>query len=151
MKIPRFRLAWLMVAVALIAVNLAVICVDLTVLGLDGLEVGLLPGVTALTVVLFAISGRPGGSRPFAWGFVASLTMAMCAYVICCLTIPDLLRWSMIYHVDAIVRHFYAADPLLIFRLSLAAQGLMLGLPQLALAVLGGLLSRRYKVTITRR
>lgn len=131
-KVPRLRIAWLMVAVALIGLHLAVICVDIPVFGLDGFEVGLLPGLTVLTITLFSISRTRGKPRPFAWGFVATLVVAMCVYIFCCLTIPELLRVSIIYQVDAIVRYIHEASPLLVYRLSLEIQGLILGLPQLA-------------------
>jgi hypothetical protein len=39
-----------MVTVALIGLHLAVICGDTPLIGLDGLEVGLWPGATALTI-----------------------------------------------------------------------------------------------------
>jgi hypothetical protein len=96
---------------------------------------------------LIRTRGRP---RPFAWGFVATLAVAMCAYILCCLTIPDLVRVSVVYEVDAIVRSVYEASPLLIYRLSLEVQGLLLGLPQLTVALIGGLLSRTFLANVCR-
>ena len=151
MKVLRSRIAWVMVVVALCGLHLAVICTDTPVFGLDGLEVGLLPGVTVLTVTLFSISRTRGRNRPFAWGFVASLAVAMCVYIVCCLTIPDLLRVSIVYEVDAIVRYIYEPSPHLVYRLSLEIQGLILGLPQLAFALIGGFLFRRFRTAMSRR
>jgi hypothetical protein len=150
MKVPRFRVAWLMVAVALIGLQLAVICADEPLIGLDGLEVGLLPGVTALTITLFSMIGTRGRPRPFAWGFVAALVVAMCVYIVCCLTIPELLRVSIVYEVDRIVKYIADVNPILVFRLCLEIQSLILGLPQLTFALLGGFLFRRFRVTVPR-
>jgi hypothetical protein len=151
MKYPRFRIAWLMVAVALIGFHLAVICADTPLFGLHGLEVGLLPGLTVLTITIFSMSGMRGRSRPFAWGFAGTLAFAMCAYIICCLTIPDLVRRPIAYYVNEIEPSLYDADLTVIYRLSWEIIGVIVGLPQLAFALIGGFLSRSVWTTINGR
>jgi hypothetical protein len=139
--VTRFRvsLGWLVLAVALIAFHLAVVCSDPPVLGLDNLEVGLLPGVTVLTIALFSTGGQRGqGGRLFVSGLVTSLTVAICVYLVCCLTIPDLVRWPVVYYINRIEPSLYDADLSVVFRLSLEIQGLILGLPQLLFALGGG-------------
>ena len=79
-----------------------------------------------------------------------ALRSPMCLYIACCLTIPDLLRVSIVYDVDAIVRRCYEASPLLVYRLSSEIQSLILGLPQLALALIGGFVFRWIRITIGR-
>lgn len=128
-----------MLAVALIGFHLAVICADAPILGLYNLEVGLLPSVTVLTVALFSMSGRRRDrGRPFVVGFEMSLTVAICVYLVCCLTTPDVVRWPVVYYIDEIEPNLYDADLAVVYRLSLEIQGLILGLPQLLFALGGG-------------
>ncbi len=137
----RFRVSigWLMLAVALIGFHLAVICAPGSLFGLDNLEVGLLPGVTALGLMLFAMIERPGERRrDFLRGFVASLAVAISVYLVCCLTIPDLVRRPVVYYINEIEPYLYDADLAVVYRLSLEIQGLILGLPQLLFALAGG-------------
>ena len=150
-KAPRIGIAWLMVAVAIIGFHLAIICPDAPVFGLHGLEVGLLPGLTVLTITIFSMSGTRGGPRPLAWGFAGTLAVAICLYVVCCLTVPDLVRRPISYYVNEIEPFLYDADLTVTYRLSWEIIGLIVGLPQLALALIGGFLSRSLWTTIHRR
>jgi len=128
-----------MLAVALIGFHLAVVCAYRPPLGLDNLEVGLLPGMTALAVMLFSTSGWRGKrSRPFVWGFVASLAVVTCTYIDCCLTTPELMRRPVVYYINEIEPSLYDADLSVVYRLSLEIQGLILGLPQLLLSLCVG-------------
>jgi hypothetical protein len=139
----RVSIGWLMVAVGLIGFHLAVVCAYPPVFGLDSLEAGLLPGVTALAVWFLSTRGRRGErSGPFARGFVASLSVAICVYIVCCLTIPDLVRWPIVYYINKIEPHLYDADLTVVYRLSLEIQGLIVGLPQLLFALGGGVAAK---------
>ena len=123
MKVPRFRIAWVMVAVAIFGLHFAVIGTDTPVFGLDGLVVACCQAdraychaflneqnVREKPAVCLGFRGRPLPSR--------------CAlYIVCCLTIPDLLRVSIVYEVDAIVRYIYEPSPHVVYRLSLEIQG----------------------------
>jgi hypothetical protein len=132
-----------MLAVALIGFHLAVVCASPLVFGLDGLEVGLLPGVSVLALTLLSTRGRRGErSRIFVWGFVASLTVAIGVYIVCCLTMPDLVRWPIVYYINEIEPYLYDAELYLIYRLSLEIQGLIVGLPQLLFALVGGVATK---------
>jgi hypothetical protein len=139
---PRVSISWLMLAVALLGFHLAIACADHSVFGLNGLEVGLLPGVTVLTLKLFSSGRRKERSRPFAWGFVASLAVAICVYIVCCLTIPDLVRWPIVYYINEIEPYLYDADLVVVYQLSLEIQGLIVGLPQLLFALGGGVVTK---------
>jgi hypothetical protein len=139
----RVSLGWLMLAVALIGFHLAVVCAYPSVLGLDNLEVGLLPSVTVLAVGLLSPSGRRGErSRPFVRGFAMSLTVAICVYLVCCLTTPDVVKWPVVYYINEIEPSLYDADSSVVYRLSLEIQGLILGLPQLLFALGGGAVAK---------
>lgn len=146
-------LGWLMGAVALIGFHLAVVCSSPPPLGLNNLEVGLLPSVTVLAIALLSTSGRRGErGRIFVRGFVASLAVAICIYLVCCVTAPDLVRRPVVYYINEIEPSLYDADLSVVYRLSLEIQGLILGLPQLLVALVGGALvtgiarARRYTV-----
>jgi hypothetical protein len=139
---PRVSIGWLMLAVALIGFHLAVVCADSSVLGLNRLEVGLLPGVSVLALTLFATRGRRGEkSETFVRGFVASLTAAIGIYIVCCLTMPEHVRWPIVYYINAIEPSLYDADLAMVYRLSLEIQGMIVGVPLLLFA-LGGAATR---------
>jgi hypothetical protein len=131
-----------MLAVALIGFHLAIVCPERPAFGLDGLEVGLLPGVTVLTVKLFLISRGRETIRPFARGFVTSLTVAIGIYLVCCLAIPEFVRWPVMYYINEIESYILDADFEMQYRLSLEIYGLILGLPQLLLALGGSVVTK---------
>ncbi|WP_165073819.1 hypothetical protein [Paludisphaera rhizosphaerae] len=137
----RISLGWLMLAIALIGFHLAVVCSSSPPLGLGNLEVGLLPSVTVLAISLMSVStnGRRGEQgRTFVRGFAASLAVTVCIYLVCCLTTPELVRRSVVYYINEIEPSLYDADLGEVYRLSLEVQGLVLGSPQLLVALAGG-------------
>ena len=139
MASSRVSIGGLMLAVALIGFHLVVDGADSPLFGLDNLEVGLLPGVSVLALTLFSTRGRRRErSRTFVWGFVASLTVAIGVYIVGCLTMPDLVRWPIVYYINEIEPYLYSADLSAIYRLGLEIQGLIVGLPQLLFAQVGG-------------
>ena len=82
MKIPRFRLAWLIAFVAIAALNFGAMR---ALLGFNSvtarlLLVGALPMVNVLVVGIL-IAQRQPGSRTFLLGFVALGAMALAFYV----------------------------------------------------------------------
>lgn len=138
----RVSLGWLMLAVALIGFHLAIVCSSSPALGLDNLEVGLLPSVTALAMAIPSASRRRGErGRIFVRGFVVSLGVAIGIYLVCCFTAPDRVRQPVVYYINEIEPSLYDADLDAVYRLSLEIQGLILGLPQLLVALAGGAVS----------
>jgi hypothetical protein len=71
--------------------------------------------------------------------------------IACCLTVPDLVRRPIAYYVNEIEPFLYDADLNVTYRLSLEIIGLIVGLPQLAIVLIGGLLCRSLWTTTTRR
>jgi hypothetical protein len=126
-----------MLVVALIGFHLATICPGRPILGLDNLEVGLLPGVTVLTVMLGSGSGRR--SR-FGRAFVVFLVAALFLYTACCVIIPDLVRRPVVFYINEIEPGLYDADLALVYGLSLEIEGLVLAAPQLLFALAGAAL-----------
>jgi hypothetical protein len=132
-----------MLAVALIGFHLAVVCSCPPALGLENLEVGLLPSVTVLAIALLSTSRwREERGRLLVRGFVASLAVAIGIYLVCCLTIPDLVRRPVVYYINEIEPSLYDADLSVAYRQSLEIQGLILGLPQLLFALAGGAVAK---------
>jgi hypothetical protein len=131
----------MMLAVALLGLHLGLVCSN-PALGLEGFELGLLPGVSVLVVVLFSILRHPHRAGPFAWGFVASLAMAIGAFLASCLTIPDVVRWPVVHYVNDMDPYILNSDYQEQYWLSLELQGLIYSAPQLFLAFCGGLAAK---------
>lgn len=137
----RFSLGWLMLAIALLGFHLAVLGPSAPPFGLDNLEPGLLPSVTVLAISLMYMSPRLRSGEQgltFFSGFVASLAVTVCIYLVCCLTVPELVRQPVEYYINEIEPSLYAADLDAAYRLSLEIHGLVLGMPQLLVALAGG-------------
>jgi hypothetical protein len=139
---PRITIGRLMIVVALLGFHLAIVCDGPSVFGLDGLEVGLLPGVTTLTVRLFWGGHNRERSGPFGRGFIASLAVAIGVYLVACLAIPEFVRGPIVYYVNEIEPYVMDADLVLQYWLSLEIQGLIIGLPLLLFALGVGLLTK---------
>ena len=155
MKVPRFRIAWVMVAVAIAALDFAAIraCFDIPEVGL--LVLGALPMANVLAVGILIGQQRPG-SRPFLLGFEAFGAMALALFVAVALAslFPDgyvadkFLSRTVIQPIEKIIGQ---DRPFVFIPIILFAYVVMLGWPQVVFALIGGFLSRRFKITITRR
>jgi hypothetical protein len=152
MKMPRFRIAWVMVFVAVAALNLTVFraAEDLP-FNTSALLVGAMPMASVLAIGLI-FGYRWHGSRPFLLGFESFGLMALAFFVV-------LAVWFYHETVGPYVSLFI--EPLAkiigrdrdIFFISVAypVAVVALGLPQMAFALMGGFLSRKYRITITKR
>src|SRR4051794_23392215 len=82
MKVPRFRIAWVMAFVALAALNFTVVRATLNAPGIisELLAVGAMPMATVLAIGLLIGYRRPG-SRPFLLGFESFGAMALAFYI----------------------------------------------------------------------
>jgi hypothetical protein len=143
-----------MVLVALVALDLGAIR------ALLGTEVGTflllggLPMANVLVVGLLIGQRRPG-SRPFLLGFEACGVLALVSYINLTCSLPDssyepigsyLTPWLEL--MDKLIGR---NQPFLFVPIACFGVVIMLGLPQLAFALLGGLLSRQYRLILTRR
>ena len=153
MKAPRFRIAWVMVAVAIVAFDFAVgrAMVDSGGNARAFLMLGALPMANILAVGNL-IGRRRRGSRPFLLGFETFGTMALALYVASIILFDGEL-W--VFHLTPVVKPIAEAvgafPPFVSIPVLCSATMGMLLLPQLGLALVGGFLSRKYRVTITRR
>jgi hypothetical protein len=149
---PRISIGWLMLAIALVALHLAIVTSypPLFNLGHSNLEIGLLPSATAGAVLLFSITRRRDGKdRCFACGFLGTLLLIACVYLVLCLTVPELVKWPIVYYINYIEPDLYDADLNIMYWMSLEIDGLILGAPQLLLASCGGAIVKT--VTESRR
>ena len=162
MKVPRFRIAWVLVAVAFAALNFGAIraCFDSTFAWNEFVLLGALPMANVLGLGLLIAQQRPK-SRLFLVGFVTFGAAALALYValMILLTDPsgssttygDLINWYISLADDPIGAVIVLDRRFLFTLVFVPVVVVMLGWPQLAFALIGGFLSRRYKVTITRR
>jgi hypothetical protein len=145
-KVPRFRIAWVMVFVAFAALNFTAMRVVLNQSGTTSelLAVGALPMAIILAVIIL-IGGRNLGSRPFLLGFEVFGVMALAIYVALVGFSP---QKTVIPYLELLVqplrRTIGHSRPVVLFAALFPLSVVMLGLPQIAFAVLGGLLSLRF-------
>jgi hypothetical protein len=139
---PRFRIAWVMVAVAIAALDFGAIRMGLDRIfpSSELLAMGALPMANVLAVGLL-IGQRRRGSRPFLLGFEAFGAMALALYVV-------LAGFSPIRVVDYLellldpIRTTIGLDrTVALIATIIPVSVAMLGLPQLAFALIGGLLT----------
>jgi hypothetical protein len=153
-KAPRFRIAWIMVAVAVAAINFAPIRA-LNDPGLGGvlLVVGALPVANVLVVGMLIARKRPG-SRPFLLGFEVFGALALALYLVAVTysgSRDGLWDRYLSQVFDPLHPVLQPYGPFASTAIELFVVFVMLVGPQFVFALIGGLLSRRFKVTITRR
>ena len=153
---PRFHIAWLMVAVAIAAVDFGAIRV---VLAPDTFRIGkfwafgALPMANVLVVGLLVARYRPK-SRSFLLGFEGLGAIALAVYIFLPREFPDFAGTIMLYldlGPSALGPYLRTEPSLIVVALYWLLVVVMLGAPQLATALIGGFLSRRIKNTVTRR
>ena len=162
MNVPRFRIGWLMVLIAIVAINLGAMRLWCASAGPDagegfsrltnqGLVLGGLPMANLLAVV-FLVGRRHFASRPFLLGFEVFGAMALGLYV----AVATLFTKELLFpYVHAVILPLGkpAGQPFspaqLLLHMSYAAA--MLGLPQLAVSLIGGFLCRSHRISITSR
>jgi hypothetical protein len=153
MKAPRFRIAWVMVAVAIVAFDFAAGRAMVDSGGNVGgfLLLGALPMANILAVGLLIGRRRPG-SRPFLLGFETFGTMALALYVVLTILFDvDLVAYHLTPVLDPMSEAVDAFPPFVSIPVLYSAIMVMLVLPQVAFALIGGFLARKYRINITRR
>lgn len=138
MTIPRFRIAWLMVAVALVAVDLGAIrgLFEFRDTFSELVGVGVLPMAN-----LLAVGAAVGAARrrfpPFLAGFEVFGAAAMLACLTWAWLSPNSLTLGLLRLLIPVTHHFrtelFGVGPA-----NYAIAGLLLSLPQVGFALLGG-------------
>jgi hypothetical protein len=153
-KAPRFRIAWMMVAVAIAALDFAAIGAILGSgtgdLGIV-LVLGALPMANVLAVGLLIGQQRPGSS-PFLLGFETFGAMALALFIALASCVPRAIVMDYLVPFVRPMERIIGRDRPLVF-VPIVCLGcvVMLGWPQLAFALIGGFLCRRFKITEARR
>ena len=115
------------------------------------LAVGALPMASVLAIGLLAGRKRPEW-RPFVLGFTVFGTAALAVYVIQAVFFHDAIVEPYLRLLIGPLVQLIGREQLLIYiPVAYTFAVVLLGWPQVAFALLGGFLSRKYKVTIVRR
>jgi hypothetical protein len=152
-KPPRFRSAWIMVAVAIAAINFGAMraLFDPGSVGVL-LLFGALPMANVLIVGIL-IARQRVRSRPFLLGFEVFGALALSIYVL----LSFIADWPgpIISYLELVWNPLNgvigAYPPPAQSAIGVFVGILMLLGPQLAFALIGGFLSRSFKITVTRR
>ena len=151
MKVPRFRIAWVMVAVAITALDFTAIRTVLDSKSPLGgvLLLGALPMANVLVVGLVNARQRPK-TRLFLVGFELFGAIALASYIALSLLFPGgPIRPYVSIVLDPILATMGPAPPFIRFPIIWCVVAVILAWPQVAFALLGGFLSRKFRVTIT--
>jgi hypothetical protein len=151
-KAPRIRIAWVMVAVAIAALDFGVMR---EVVGSRSarnilLLLGILPMANVLTVGMLINQRRPG-NRPFLLGFEVFGAMALILYIALAYCFDHGVETTYLRPLIDLLKKTIGQDrPNVFISVLYVGSMLMLGCPQLVFALIGGFLSRRIKAAITR-
>jgi hypothetical protein len=151
-KAPRFRISWLMVAVAIAAIDSwAIVGIELGNAGIL-LVFGALPMANVLVVGLLAARHRPA-TRPYLLGFEAFGAIALALYTLFVTSSHghDRLIVDYLELMGDTLRKIIGQDHRFFIPIAWFLVVVMLGAPQLALALMGGFLSRRFRIIVVRR
>jgi hypothetical protein len=152
-KAIRFRIAWVMVGIAIAALDFAVIRAMLRYPEIGFFVLGALPMANVLVVCTLVASQRRG-NRPFLLGFAASGMMGLVLFV-ALMNFDQHQNGPIFYYLSLLYVPMDKAvgldRPYVRIPLECSVVVGMLTLPQVAFALIGGFLSRRFKITITRR
>jgi hypothetical protein len=151
-QVPRFRIAWLMVFVAIAALNLGAIRALLGIRSpLNNKAVGVL-GLGALPMVNLLAAGTIAGrchptSRTFLWGFEVSGAAALVLYVAGACLFSEQLLMSYLYLVVWPVTSLIEQNRLVVqIPIVYLTAVFMLALPQVTFALIGAFLFRKFKI-----
>jgi hypothetical protein len=148
-----------MVAVAVAALDFSAIrvCLDAPSRWGVGFLLGVLPMVNVLGVGLLISQHRPQ-ARPFLLGFEIFGAMALSLYVALTIlltdpggaskTYGDLIHWYLMLLCGPIEAAIGRDSPVLLGLVIVPVIVVMLGWPQVAFALIGGFLSRRFKINV---
>ena len=156
MKVPRFRISWLMIVVAIAALNFGAIRIwyqhlpydDVHSVWIETLTFGGLPMANLLAVGIMVCIRQPQ-TRPFLWGFATFGGLALAFFGVLAYFYTDqVIRPSVVWFfelefVETAIRGF-RRDARNLIQYFIGT--LLLGLPQLAFALIGGQLSRKFGI-----
>jgi hypothetical protein len=159
MKVPSFQINWLMVIIAIAAINFAAFRAwyfeyfeywnnGESFIRLELLVKGALPMANVLGVGLL-IGLRRHRSRPFLWGFLVFGTVALVLYVLALFLNAGAYGWNYLAVVEHSLYVLGFRRPYIfgtIFDETVTV--VLLGWPQMAFALIGGFLSRKSRTVV---
>jgi hypothetical protein len=104
------------------------------------LDTGLIPSITTL-IALMPIALEQRQFQSFIAGFVAAGWMAVVAYACACTIAPGVMASPIIFYINEIEPLFMDSETVVMYSVSLLARGFIMAIPQLLVAVAGGLLT----------
>jgi hypothetical protein len=154
-KLPRFRIAWLMVAVAVSALDLTAIRALLKLPPATGEELilGALPMTNVLALGLITGRWHPA-SRQFLVGFELFGAIALASYVMVTCLSPgpnNIIHSYVNIFINPIEAMSHGQRNLITTATIVSVVVIVLSAPQVIFAVLGGFFFSGYRITITRR
>jgi hypothetical protein len=152
-RLPRFRIAWVMIFVAVAAINFAAVRAVLANPGPTSelLALGAMPMASVLLMGILAGIRRPD-RHPFLLGFTSFGVIGLSLYVLMAVNFADATIGPYLEQFLEPIVQIIGRDQSAIFILTVYSIAVvLLGWPQVAFALLGGFVSRRYKITVTRR
>ena len=153
MKVPRFRIAWIMVFVALAALNFSALrsALDDPSPTIELLALGATPMATVLMIGLLIGYWRHV-CRPFIMGFELFGALALALYIVLASCTGDKTIAPYVSLFLEPLGNVVGTDRSVIFiPIAYSVAVVVLGLPQLAFALIGGVLCGKYRITITKR
>lgn len=112
-------------------------------------SLGLWPTLVAFGTATLALGERPRGRSPFLMGFAVVGWATVAAYLVVCLAWPDLVKTPILWYRNDLdapwVDWLRDADRVDAYALNLLFEGLILALPSLVVATVGGLIAGRIK------
>lgn len=148
MNVPRFRIASIMVVVAIVALDFGMIrALSVVQRGPYVLLVlGALPMANVLPVIML-IGERRRENRPFRLGFVSFGAMALAVFVAVTWFLPHEMAILFTPLLDYVVKTIGSGRPLLSVAVQALALVVTVGLPQVVFALIGGFVSRKFMIT----
>ena len=153
MSVARSRIAWLMIFIALAAFNFAAIrgVLDDPTFFRESLAFGFMPMASVLTIGLL-IGFLRRRSRPYLLGFESFGAIASVLYVLLVIFCPnEIIRPYTRLFIDPLQEVIGTDLSLSFVLITYTVLVLVLTLPQVAVALVGGFLCRRSKITVVPR
>jgi hypothetical protein len=152
-EVARFRIAWVMVFVVFAALNFSVLraALDFRSPIIELLAVGAMPTATVLTIGTL-IGYRRHGFRPFILGFESFGASALAVYIVPTIWFGEetVGPYASLF-IEPFANTIGRKPEVILVPIANSIGVVALGLPQVAVALIGGFLSRKYRITITKR
>ena len=150
MRLSRISIGWLMIGIAMIGVPLALMQNFLSGRSITqktpAAELGLWPTLIAFGFASITMAKRRSHGSPFLWGFTGAGWASVLLYLAACFWLPRIVERPITFYNNEIdywwIVWLIDADRYELYLLNRLFLGLLLAIPQLMMATLGGLITR---------